>query len=214
MKKTMGEIIKENRLKQGFTQEELAQKLGLQKSAIAKYENGRVQNIKRSVIQKMAYIFETSPTYLMGLEDEKNEIKNIDDILEVKTQKVPLLGTVACGVPIYAEEEYGEFVEFDEDIKVDFALRCQGDSMINARIYDGDIVFVRKQPIVENGEIAVVLIDDEATLKRVIIQNNILILQAENNAYPPITFILSEDESLQDRIKILGKAVAFQSKIK
>lgn len=83
-----------------------------------------------------------------------------------KTKKVPLIGTIACGTPILAVENIECDVDMPENIRADFALRCKGDSMIDAHIYDGDIVYIRKQPIVDNGEIAAVIIDDEATLKR------------------------------------------------
>src|SRR5690606_38420934 len=98
----------------------------------------------------------------------------------------------------------------DGNIRVDFCLRVQGDSMIGARIQDGDIVFVRRQPTVDNGDIAVVLIDDEVTLKRVYITEQGIILKSENPAYQPI-FVSHQEEYRQ--VRILGRAVAFQSKL-
>lgn len=97
------------------------------------------------------------------------------------------------------------------NINADFCLKAKGDSMIGARIQDGDIVFIRKQSIVENGEIAAVIIDNEATLKRVYYEKdkNKLFLQAENPKYPPLSY---EGEEL-DHIRILGKAIVFQSDV-
>lgn len=126
------------------------------------------------------------------------------------TKKVPLLGKIACGEPITAEENIDDYVDVPEYVHADFALTCQGDSMINARIMDGDIVYVRQQPEVENGEIAAVLIDGEATLKRVFYGKGTIMLQAENPTYQPMMF--SKEEILD--VRILGKATYFLSKVK
>ena len=99
------------------------------------------------------------------------------------------------------------FVMANNDINADFCLKAKGDSMINARIFDGDIVFIRQQPTVNNGEIAAVIIDNEATLKRVYLYDNRLELRPENPTYPVLNY---EGEQL-DSIRIIGKAVAFQS---
>ncbi len=127
-----------------------------------------------------------------------------------KTKKVPLLGTIACGEPIIADENIELYIKVDENVPVDFALRCKGDSMINARIFDGDIVYIRQQQDVENGEIAAVLIGDEATLKKVHKYPNKLVLSACNPMYDDFVYT---SEQLND-IRILGKAVAFFSFIK
>ena len=119
---------------------------------------------------------------------------------------------MACGKPITANEEKELYVEAGAEIEADFCLRAKGDSMIRARIYDGDIVFIRKQSMVDNGEIAAVVIDDEATLKRVNYypEKNLLILKAENPDYEDLVYT---GEQL-DHIIILGKAVAFQSDVR
>ena len=126
--------------------------------------------------------------------------------------RVPLLGEIACGEPIFANEESGLYAEINPDVHADFCLRAKGDSMIGARIFDGDIVFIRQQDMVDNGEIAAVIIDDETTLKRVnyFPEKNLLILKAENSEYSDLVY---SGEEL-DHIKILGKAVAFQSAIR
>lgn len=128
-----------------------------------------------------------------------------------RTKKVPILGDVACGVPIYADETYDDYIEVDEDIKVDFALRTKGDSMIGDNIVDGDIVLVKKVSMVEPHEIAVVVINDEATLKRVRYdrKNNIVMLEASNPNVPVKLYVGEELE----RINILGKAVLLQRKL-
>ena len=125
-------------------------------------------------------------------------------------KKVPRLGTIACGKPIFANEEHGEFDTLPIEIKCDFTLVCKGDSMINARIYDGDIVAIKAQPTVENGEIAAVIIEDEATLKRVYQIGDTLILQAENPSFADLQY---HGEEL-NQIRILGKAVYFLSQVR
>ncbi len=123
-----------------------------------------------------------------------------------------MLGKVACGEPIYADEDRESYVMAGTDINADFCLTAQGDSMVGARILDGDIVFCRQQDIVENGEIAAVLIGDEATLKRVYYypENKMLVLRAENPKYKEFVY---KNEEL-DEIRILGKAIAFQSDVR
>lgn len=213
----MSERIKSRRLYLGLTQEELGLKLGLQKSAIAKYENGRVENIKRSVIAKMAEVLECSPAYLMGWSDEPEEkpkldISKFDNIYPINLKKVPLLGEIACGKPIFANEDRESYVLAGSEIHADFCLRAKGDSMVNARILDGDIVFIRKQDMVDNGEIAAVAIGDDVTLKRVFYhpEQDLLILKAENTKYQDMIY----SQNQLEQVYILGKAIAFQSDVK
>ena len=205
----MATRIKERRLAMDYTQEELASKLGLQKSAIAKYENGRVENIKRSIIQKMASILECSPSYLMGWED--SSIPSYSNIHPIGTQSLPVLGSVACGEPIFMAEEKEVYVDSTTAINADFVLIAKGDSMTGARINDGDIVFVHQQPEVENGEIAVVAIDDEATLKRFYkYSDDLIVLRAENPDYKDMVYTPEDHKD----VRVLGKAVAFQSDVR
>ena len=126
------------------------------------------------------------------------------------TRKIPLVGTIACGEPILAAENNEEYVRIPKDLTADFALRCKGDSMINARIFDGDLVYIRQQATVDNGEIAAVLIDNEATLKRVKLYEDHIVLEPENPMYKPLSYWNEE----MNTIRILGKAVAFTSLIR
>lgn len=204
--------IKERRVAMGYTQEELGEKIGVQKSAIAKYENGRVKNLKRGVIAKLADALQCSPTYLMGLE-ENNDIK-LSNIMPITIHKLSMLGEISCGEPRFASEDRESYVDAGTDVKADFCLKAKGDSMINARIHDGDIVFIRRQDIVENGEIAAVVVnnDSEATLKRFYYyqERATLILKPENPAYEDLIF---QNEELNE-VHVLGKAIAFQSDVK
>lgn len=146
----------------------------------------------------------------LGL-DERPTVYDIPGIEPLPIFKnIPLVGTIACGTPTLAEQNIEQYIKMDEEINADFALRCKGDSMINARIFSGDIVFIKQQPIVDNGEIAAVLIDSEATLKRVYVYNNRIELRPENPTFPVLNY---ENDTLKD-IRILGKAVAFISTVR
>lgn len=217
---TIGERVKKLRTEKGMTQEELAGKLGYKsKSSVTHIENGR--DIPRSMIVKLADILETTPSYLMGWEDKpaptpaQDPITTLtdhyDNIFPVKLKRFPMLGEIACGEPIFACEDRENFVMADMDIRADFCLRAKGDSMVGARINDGDIVFIRQMPIVDNGEIAAVIINDEATLKRVYYypEKAKLILSPENPKYEPFVYIGEE----LDHVRILGQAVYFMSSL-
>ena len=206
-----GELIKKLRLEHKMTQEQLGEILGVQKSVIAKYEKGRVKNLKRSTIQKLAETFHVSPLEFLDIDFDIPNAKNIP-IFELDKVKMPLLGAIACGEPIYAEEDRESYVMAGTDVRADFCLKAQGDSMIGARIHDGDIIFVKKQEMVNDGEIAVVLVGEEATLKRFYYykEQNMVILRAENPKYKDLVYT-NEDIN---QIRVLGKAVAFQSDIK
>ena len=191
-----------------MTQTELAEKIGMKFSAIHKYENGLVVNLKRDTIAALADALDVSPAWLMCMDDTPILPSNIIPMPAMR--KVPLVGSIACGTPILAEENLDGDVEAPDHVRADFALRCKGDSMINARIFDGDIVYIRQQESVEHGEIAAVLIGDEATLKRVYMYDDCISLEAENPQYKPMVYRGEE----MNNIRILGKAVAFTSVIR
>lgn len=203
--------IKRRRQQLKMTQTDLALKMGYaDKSMIAKIEKGNV-DLPQSKILAFANALKTTPGELMGWDYETEATETVDNIYKLDKIKLPMLGKVACGEPIYADEERESYVMVGTDIKADFCLQCQGDSMINARIHDGDIVFVKKTDIVENGAIAVVIIDDEATLKRFFYyrEQNLVILKPENPKYQDI--ILTGEQLNQ--VKVIGRAVAFQSDV-
>lgn len=210
-----GNRVKQKRLDLQLTQEELAKAAGYtSRSSINKIELGQV-DLPQSKIIAIAEALHTSPAYLVGWSsegDSRADIFTFDNIRPIATKKIPMLGEIACGKPSYAAEDRESYIKVGTDINADFCLTARGDSMTGARIYDGDIVFCRSQDTVNNGEIAVVLIGDEATLKRVYYypEKEKLVLQAENPQYEPFVYIGSE---LQE-VRILGKAVAFQSDIR
>lgn len=213
----MANRIKELRTSQGMTLEQVAEKVGVGKSTVRKWETGMIANMRRDKIAALAKALNTTPMYLMGWSDEVNpapalDLSKFDNIYPVKLKKFPLLGEIACGKPIFANEDRESYVLAGSDIHADFCLRAKGDSMVNARILDGDIVFIRKQDMVDNGEIAAVAIGDDVTLKRVVYypEQNLLILKAENSKYQDM--IYAQDQL--DQVYILGKAIAFQSDVK
>jgi len=201
--------LKSLRKEKGVTLEELAEVLGTSRQTIHRYENGIITNIPPEKVVLLAEALGTTPAELMGW--NTNPFSTFNNIMPISTKKLPILGEIACGEPIYAAEEHESFVAVDADLDADFCLRATGDSMTGARIFDGDIVFIRSQDSVDNGEIAAVIINDEATLKRVYFypEDSKLILTPENPKYAPLVYMNSE----LDSIKILGKAVAFQSKV-
>ena len=198
--------LKKLRKEKKMTLEELAERVGTSKQTIHRYENGIISNVPRDRVEKLAEALGVTPARLMGWNDEYTSISGI---MPISVKRLPILGDIACGEPIYASEEHESYATASDELNADFCLRAHGDSMVGARIYDGDIVFIRSQSMVENGEIAAVIINDEATLKRVYYYPNEekLVLSPENPRYAPLVYIKNE----LDNIKILGKAVAFQS---
>lgn len=202
--------------KSGYSYAELSKITGISKSTLQRYATGETKKIPIDNIEKIARATNTDSRYLMGWEDESSEkdpldilMEKYDNIKPVKLKRFPLLGEIACGEPIFAQEDRESCVMADMDINADFCLTAKGDSMINARINDGDIVFIKEMPMVENGDIAAVIIDDDATLKRVYYypEDNTLQLIAENPKFKPLIY---KNEEL-DQIRILGKAVYFMS---
>lgn len=199
--------LKELRKKRGMTLDELAERIGTSKQTIHRYENGIISNIPHEKIEALAAALGVTPADLMGWEYNST----FNNIVPISIKRLPILGAISCGEPLYAAEEHESFAAADRNIDADFCLIASGDSMTGARIYDGDIVFIRSQNSVDNGEIAAVIINDEATLKRVYYYPNEgkLILNPENPKYAPLVYIGGE----LDSIKIIGKAVAFQSSV-
>ncbi len=202
----IGDRIKQRREELNISVEEVARRLGKHRATIYRYESDDIKTLPTDVLEPLATVLHTTPAALMGWEAMGTPVA--DNIIPTpKTYPVPLIGTIACGQPITAIEEVGETVEVPDYIRADFALRCKGDSMINARIYDGDIVYIHSQPEVENGEIAAVRIEDEATLKRVKLMPDRIILEPANPLYDPLVY---RGEAM-NQVAILGKAVAFTS---
>ena len=220
---TLGEIIKKYRAEHRMSMDDFSQNSGISKSYISLLEKNKhpktgnpiapsIDSIKRAAAG-MGMDFNLLWSMIDGdvdLSPASELATSFDNIHPAETMRFPVLGAVACGEPIYMEGERELYVDSTISVRADFVLVARGDSMINARIHDGDIVFIHKQETVENGEIAVVAIDDEATLKRFYKYADMVVLRAENPAFKDIVYTPEDHKE----VRILGKAVAFQSDIK
>lgn len=195
---------------------ELSRLSGVNEGAISQYKKGKYK-ANQHTIEKIARCLNVSIPWLMGVSDvfgsyESNlsPLPQLDNILPIKKKSFPVLGNVAAGKPIEAQQHIETYVTEDEDLDADYALRVKGDSMIGAGIDDGDIVFIRQQPDVENGEMAAVYVDGGATLKRVYKDGKGVSLYSENPKYPPMYFTAENCEEF----RVLGKAVKKLTNIK
>lgn len=207
----IGNRIKRKRLENNLTLEELGKKADVSRATMQRYESGKITNIPSDRIERISEALGVSPAFIMGWEDENNEpiLENIPGIITpIKMKRIPILGTISCGKPIFADQNYDGYFMIDTNLpEADFVLKAKGDSMIEANIFEGDFVFFRKQRDVDNGTIAAVLIDEEATLKRVNKSNDVLILQPCNKNYEPLIYSKNDDKN----IVILGQMVGVYS---
>lgn len=208
---TVGDRIRKARQEQDVTQQELADYIGVSKQAVYKYENNIVTNIPTDKVDAIAKRLRVSPAYLMGWEEQPSPAASKEPTVPPgfepmpKMKKVPLIGSIACGDPITAEQNIEKMVDVPENIRCDFSLTCHGDSMIDAGIHDRDVVYIHIQPEVENGQIAAVRIGEEATLKRVYYSGGTLTLMPANPAYAPMVYTGPQLEEVQ----IEGRAVGW-----
>lgn len=224
----LGDYIKDYRSSHGLSMDDFARKAGISKAYISILERNYNPSTGKAAVPSLDTIRRVATTTgidvndLIFALDGNQEVSLVqDDAQKVKSippgfspmpemRRIPLIGTIACGAPILAEERIDGEVDIPANIHADFALTCKGDSMINARIFDGDVVYIRQQSTVENGEIAAVLIDDEATLKRVRLFADHISLEPENPMYKPLVYWDSD----MNAVRILGKAVAFTSSVR
>lgn len=203
----LGRRIYDARLAADKTLTDVADAVGVVPSTIQRYEQGKINRIKLPVVESIAKVLGVDPSWLLQKESSPLP-SNISPMPETYT--VPLLGEIACGKPILAVEDTDETVDVPSWVHADFALKCKGDSMINARIFDGDTVYIQRTPQVETGQIAAVRIGQEATLKKVYYTGSRITLRAANPLYEDLVY----EESQLDEVEILGKAVAFTSMIR
>ncbi len=207
--------LKEAMEAKGIRAAELSALSGISPPRISQYIHGKYTP-GGATLCRLSAALDVSEAWLMGREEptappRATVLPLPDNITPLTLHRYPILGRIACGQPILAvEDDGGEFVATTEN-DADFCLTAQGDSMIGARIYDGDEVFIRSGDMVNNGDIAAVVVDDEATLKRVYYypEEGRLILSPENPAYAPMEYT---GEALNN-IHILGRAVAVQTKL-
>lgn len=223
---TLAELISEYRKNHNLSQRQMCAQCGLSTGYISLIEKevnpqtGKPMVPTLTVLNKIATGMGLSLDELIAMCDdmpvdirENPASRSIypSNILPMpETKKLPRLGTIACGEPILAEENIEDWDSVPLWVRADFTLKCKGDSMINARIFDGDVVCIHKQEAVDDGEIAAVLIGDEATLKRVHLFTDHIVLQPENPNYRPLSYW---EEEMND-VHILGKATYFISAVR
>lgn len=201
--------------KRNLKQIDLVNRLHLSKSTVSQWLNPNSRKMpSTTTLNKIAEILDVDLSDLLEDNVASFKFSDIENIAPLpRTKRRPRLGVITCGEPILAQENIEDYDDVPEDVQCDFTLICSGDSMINARIQDGDIVYIREQPIVENGEIAACMVDGEfdsrATLKRFYRYKDKVVLQAENPNYPPFVYVKEE----MNKVHILGKAVGFTSKL-
>lgn len=215
---TLGDVIYQYRTTHNISMDKFSELSGISKGYISMLEKNQTQRGD-----------EPSPSFEMYRNVAKTIGMDVDALIRMvegkitlpdlpasniiampEMRKIPRIGDIACGAPILAQEHIEDYVEIPAHIHADFALTCKGDSMINARIYDGDLVYIRQQETVDNGQIAAVLIDGEATLKRVKFYDDHIVLEPENPHFRPLTYWGEE----MNNLRILGKAVAFTSTVR
>ena len=195
---------------------ELARRTGLSKARISQYVNGKFVP-KPEALLDIAEVLGVSELWLLGKTNDMTPVPSLtipcpENLSPLRLRRYPVLGEIACGLPILAVEDTEGAYVTAADTTADFCLTAKGDSMIGARIFDGDEVFIQQTDVVENGEIAAVVVEGEATLKRVYYypEEQKLVLEAENPDYDPLVFIGPDLET----VHILGRAVAFQAKLR
>ena len=189
--KEVGRRIKHYRKLKRITLEQLGEKIGVNKSTVRKYQDGEIR-IDHNRLADIAKVLGIDVTLLYG------------DEVQFDTVDVPLYGDISCGDGLVIYEEVIDYISTPREwVKSDvyFYVRAKGDSMVGAKVNEGDLLLIRQQPEVENGEIAAVVIDDQVVLKRVYKEKNTFTLISENPKYPPIKF----DPKTDQHIRILGK---------
>lgn len=199
----MENYLAERRKSLGLTQKEVAAAVGVSEATVSRWESGEIANMRRDRIAAYATVLKTTPSFIMTGEDDSENVAVPKGFQPMPAMDVvPLVGRIACGTPITAEENIEQMVCVPSRWHSTFTLTCKGDSM-EPRIHDGDLVAIRSQPEVENGEIAAVRIGEEATLKHVYLHENFIELRPENPAFESI--ILSRED--MNKVVIEGKAV-------
>lgn len=185
----------------GWDQVRLAEEMGVGKSSITRIVTGENKRFEIPFIEKIAALLGVNPGWLLGWENDPKPTPSV----AVKHQTIPILGTIAAGAPLFASQNIEGYMPVHSVTDVDFALRVKGDSMANAGIPDGSLVLVRRQDSVENGEVAVVLVDnEEATVKRFYLHSNgIVELRPNNPKYASLVFTPEEAHTVQ----VIGKVM-------
>lgn len=195
MQTDIGKRIAETRRERGYTQEQLAEMSLLSRVTLARYETGVIEP-GALAIGRIADALGVSADELLC------RTPKLPPFLALVKDAVPIVGEIACGQPITAEQNVEGYADLPDGVAADFALRCKGDSM-TPTFNPGDLVLIRQQPEVQPGQIAAVGVEGEATLKRVYPHGDGVVLVADNPAYPPLVFHVGTD------VRIYGLAVGF-----
>jgi len=204
----MDSIIKTRRKELGITLEDIGNYVGVSKATVQRWETGSISNMRRDRIKKLSEILQIAPEILLEAENKVPELSQPRTALA----KIPVLGTVAAGVPITAQEDIIGWEEVPAQwVKNDtvFALKLKGDSM-EPRMTEGDVVIVKKQSDVTSGEIAIVMVDGEATCKKVVKHSDGMVLISNNLKYAPMFFTIKDIDD--KNITILGKVVELRAR--
>ena len=204
----MDNFIKTRRKELGITLEDIGNYVGVSKGTVQRWETGGISNMRRDRIKKLSEILKISPDMLLGDAEEKQTEENST----AATVKIPVIGTVAAGVPVTAQEDITGWEEVPAEwVKNStmFALKLKGDSM-EPRMAEGDIVIVKQQSDVESGEIAIVMVDGEATCKKVVKHSDGVVLVSNNPKYSPMFFTLKDIK--EKNITVLGRVTELRVK--
>ena len=183
----MTKYLTDRRKELGLTMKQVAEAVGVSEATVCRWESGQIANMRRDRINNYAKILRVDPNFIMTGEKKANILSGISNIIPIEPmERIPLLGAIACGDPILAQENIEDYIDLPRTIKADFALTCEGDSMIDAGIMDGDYIIVRQQSEAANGDIIVAMLDDSATVKRFYKEDGQYRLQPENPTMEPI----------------------------
>lgn len=201
----IGSRIKKRRKDLGISAEDLARRIGISPATVYRYESNDIANMGADKLSSIAGVLGVNPGYLMGWDEPAPLPPSLRRVESMPRVQLPVIGEVAAGTPIMAENQYEAYVEPGAPLRADYVLTVRGDSMAPAYL-DGDVIFIREQPDVDDGQIAVVLIDDSVTLKHIYHFADGITLVSDNPAYPPMRIDPREHEC----IRVLGIVVGFQ----
>lgn len=204
---SFGEKLRQARKRANLTQKQLADRIGALHNSVSQWECG-INRPSQDVIRALCDALGVTADYLLGIAPPPAKIPGVPalpNLISIERRKVPVLGEIAAGQPITARQKYDEYAETDTGLNCDIALRVTGDSM-EPLIHKDDLVFLQLQDDVDDGQIAAVIVDDSATLKRVYHTRNGLQLVSENHKYPPMLFL--PDDGFP--VRIFGRAVALR----
>ena len=203
---TVGQRIRARRLELELTVDEVAEAIGKNRATVYRYESGEIEGMPIAVLEELAKALQTTPGDLLSASDA-DVFEHFPNLTRIGKATFPLFSGIACGEPLPMDERIETYVSATTDIQADFVLRAVGESM-EPGIQDGDLVFIRSQPTVDNGQVAAVAIGDNATLKRIFWypDRKILLLRADN---PQFQELIYQNDELE-QVRILGKAIALQ----